>query len=106
MVLCGQLFHSHKQVLEVTMRSLLGVVILCCVLSAPTFGQSSYATLGGTISDASGALIPGVTVTATNNATGVVSTAISNEVGVYNLPSLLPGVYKVAAELPGFQTQA
>jgi len=35
----------------------------------------------------------------------VVTTAVSNEVGVYNLPSLLPGVYKVTAELPGFQTQ-
>src|SRR5207244_10306057 len=52
------------------------------------------------------ALIPGVTVTATNIATGVVSTTISNEAGAYNFASLLPGTYKVTAELSGFQTEA
>src|SRR5437867_11095746 len=96
---------AFHQIQEITMRTFLITLVLCFVLAAPVFGQSSYATLGGTISDGSGALIPGVTVTATNNATGVVTTAVSNEVGVYNLPSLLPGVYKVTAELPGFQTQ-
>src|SRR5262249_33600531 len=35
----------------------------------------------------------------------VVSTAISNETGTYTIPSLLPGAYKVSAQLPGFQTQ-
>src|SRR5262249_10541037 len=37
---------------------------------------------------------------------GVVTTALSNESGAYNLPSLLPGTYKVSAELSGFQTQS
>ena len=50
--------------------------------------------------------IPGVTVTATNTATGVAVTAITNESGAYNIPSLLPGPYKLTAELPGFRTQA
>src|SRR5439155_15139948 len=53
----------------------------------------------------SGAVIPGVTVTATNNATGVVTTVLSNEAGVYNFASLLPGTYKVSAMLSGFGTQ-
>src|SRR5205814_9096148 len=59
----------------------------------------------GRVSDAAKALIPGVTVTDTNTETGFVSTAVTNESGTYNVPSLLPGVYKVSAELPGFQTQ-
>jgi len=67
--------------------------------------QTTNATLGGTVSDASKALIPGVTVTATNTQTGIVSTAVTNETGAYNFPSLQSGVYKVSAELPGFQTQ-
>ena len=67
--------------------------------------QSTYATVGGTIEDTSKGLLPGVTVTATNNATGVVTTVVSNESGAYNLSSLLPGVYEVSAVLPGFRTR-
>jgi hypothetical protein len=74
-------------------------------VSSPLFSQSSNGTIGGSIADSSGAVIPGVTVTATNNATGVVSSVISNDAGVYNFASLLPGTYKVSAMLPGFQTQ-
>jgi hypothetical protein len=68
-------------------------------------GQSVYSTISGTIDDATKALIPGVTITATNTGTGVVTTAVSNEAGAYNFPSLSPGAYKLTAELPGFQTE-
>src|SRR5688572_30466063 len=80
-------------------------VVLCFVASQNTFAQTTNATLGGTVSDASRALIPGVTVTATNTQTGIVSSGITNESGSYNFPSLQSGLYKVSAELPGFQTQ-
>jgi hypothetical protein len=69
------------------------------------FGQAN-ASLGGSVSDASGALIPGVTITAKNTQTGVVTTATSNESGSYQFPNLQTGVYTVTAELPGFRTQA
>src|SRR6478672_6650463 len=80
---------------------------LTLILFAATslFSQSSNGTIGGTVTDASGAVIPGVTVTATHNATGVVTTVLSNEAGVYNFASLLPGTYKVSGLLPGFGTQ-
>src|SRR5215471_980463 len=88
------------------MRKLFAASMLLCLVFAPyTFGQSSNATVSGTVADASGAVLPGVSVTATNNATGVVTTVVSNEAGAYNLTGLLPGVYKVSAELPGFQTK-
>src|SRR5215470_11603863 len=83
----------------------LVVALLCTCLDIAAFGQSSNANLSGTVSDAGKAFIPGVTVTATNTETGVVTTAVSNEAGTYTIPSLLPGTYKVSAELPGFQTQ-
>src|SRR5215475_13548126 len=68
-------------------------------------GQAN-ATLGGTVSDASGALIPGVTITAKNTQTGVTTTVISNESGAYQFANLQTGSYSVTAELPGFRTQA
>src|SRR5215475_8366686 len=80
-------------------------VLIGAALSANAIAQTANATLGGTARDASGALIPGVTVTATNTATGIVSTAITNEAGVYQFASLQTGTYNVQAELPGFQTQ-
>src|SRR5262249_41905597 len=63
------------------------------------------ATLSGTVSDSTGALIPGVEVTARNIATGVKSIATTNESGTYRFPSLQPGSYEAAAALSGFQTQ-
>jgi len=87
-------------------KQIIGVVLLLVSLSLSTaFAQTTNATLGGTVSDSSRALIPGVTITATNTQTGIVSTGVSNETGSYNFPSLQPGIYKVTAELPGFQTQ-
>jgi hypothetical protein len=81
-------------------------VTLSLVVSTKSFGQSAYATVSGTVDDGTGALVPGVSITARNNATGVATTVVTNESGTYNIPSLLPGVYKVSAELPGFQTQS
>src|SRR5215475_6401665 len=88
------------------MKKGLSVCLLAffaAVLNAPA--QTTNATLGGTVSDASRALIPGVMVTATNTQTGIVSTTITNETGAYNFPSLQSGQYKVSADLTGFQTQ-
>src|ERR1041385_7012460 len=73
------------------------------VSSAHAFGQSTFATVSGTVADPSGAVLPGVSITATNSATGVVTTVVSNEAGAYNLTGILPGSYTLSAELPGFQ---
>jgi hypothetical protein len=62
------------------------------------------ASIGGTVSDPSGALIPGVEVTATNVNTGISSTQVTNEAGAYQIPSVQPGTYRLRASLPGFQT--
>ena len=81
------------------------LAVLCLALSTGAFAQTINATLGGTVSDATGALIPGVTITATNRATGIVTTVLTNEAGAYNFASIQSGTYRVGAELPGFQTQ-
>jgi len=78
------------------------ILLAICSNAAP---QTTNATLGGTVTDPTKALIPGVTITATNTQTGIVSTGITNESGSYNFPSLQSGTYRVSATLPGFQTQ-
>src|SRR5262245_52828328 len=80
-------------------------MMVCLLLTAQVFGQTSNATLGGTVSDASTALIPGVAITAPNTQTGTVTAVVSNQAGAYQFASLQTGIYKVTAELPGFQTQ-
>jgi hypothetical protein len=89
------------------MKRLIVLAALLAILVLPpqTFCQSSFASLSGTINDSTGAIVPGVKVTATNAATGISSTTLSNNAGIYNLPGLLPGAYNVSAEKSGFQTQ-
>jgi len=66
-------------------------------------GQGTNAALSGTVSDPMQALIPGASITAENRLTGITSSTVSNEAGVYNFPSLQPGAYRVSSELPGFK---
>jgi hypothetical protein len=87
------------------MKALLGIGIAVLYMTAGGWTQSQNARLGGTVVDASDALIAGVEVIATNDATGVVTTVLSNETGTYQFPSLQPGTYTVNASLAGFQTQ-
>src|SRR5881296_2042946 len=86
-------------------RTIAIIAALCLLSPIYIAAQTSNATLGGTVSDATGALIPGVTITATNTGTGIVTTVLTNEAGAYQFASLQTGSYQVTAELPGFQTQ-
>ena len=78
-------------------------LLLCFVLSLNGFSQSTNATLGGTVQDPTGAFFPGVTITATNTGTGIVTTVLTNEPGAYQFASLQPGTYDIS-ELARFQT--
>ena len=76
------------------MRALC-VAILILLGAFGLFAQAN-ATLGGTASDATGALVPGVTITAVNVNTGVSLNVVTNETGNYQFASLQPGTYKVS----------
>src|SRR3989449_4654398 len=78
-------------------------LLLCFVISNYASAQVN-AVLSGTVSDASGALIPGVEVTAKNINTGITDTRLTNETGNFSFPSLQPGSYTLSAALSGFQT--
>src|SRR5262245_24449073 len=86
-------------------KAVLSSLLVYVCFSINAFAQVN-ATVGGTVSDASGALIPGVEVTARNVNTGIVATRLTNESGNYEFPSLQPGTYTLSASLPGFQSVA
>ena len=78
-------------------------VLLAILVPFAAFAQSSTGSVSGNATDANGGALPGVTVTATNTATGVARTVVTNGVGHYEIPLLSPGVYRVVGELSGFQ---
>jgi carboxypeptidase family protein len=89
------------------LKSAFAIAFVCIFACAVTsFAQTSNSTIGGTVGDFTGALIPGVTVTAANIQTGIVNNTLTNESGAYQFASLQPGTYKLTAELPGFRTQS
>jgi len=67
------------------------------------YAQSSNGSISGVVTDANGGVLPGVSVSATNAATGASRSTVSNEKGQYAIGLLPPGTYNVAAELSGFQ---
>ena len=78
---------------------LVGSAIACGSVWAQATAQIS-----GTVRDPSGAVLPGVEVTATQTDTGIARTAVTNETGSYILPNLSVGPYRFEAALPGFRT--
>src|SRR5207253_9635826 len=78
-------------------------VLLVSVLSTPLWAQGT-AQINGTVRDQSGAVLPGVEITATQTQTGIARITISNETGSYVLPTLPIGTYKIEAALAGFRT--
>lgn len=83
----------------------LFTALLCTCLATPAFAQAQAANAAfeGTITDSSGAVLPGVTVTITNVDTGDQRVVVSNERGLYRAPLLPLGAYRLAAELAGFK---
>ena len=88
-----------------TVQRLSVVAIACLILGAstPTFAQGGRAEINGTVMDAQKAVLPGATVTATNEDTGLVRESVADATGRFVMPSLLPGTYTVKADLSGFQ---
>jgi hypothetical protein len=80
------------------------VCVIQLILAAALLGQSNRATITGTVTDTSGAVVPGVTVTATNVDTGVVTSALTNNDGIYSVLNLFPGRYAVSFKKNGFKT--
>ena len=80
---------------------------LCVALlfaAVPASGQEFRGRMNGTVTDNTGAVLPGVTVTATSPALIQPQVQVTGEQGDFRFLALPPGVYEVTYELPGFQT--
>jgi len=87
------------------MRRPICLFILFMLLSVSASAQSFTATISGTAKDPSGAVLPGVQITAVNSNTNLSRTVVTNERGDYVIPLLPVGTYQVTAELPGFKSE-
>src|SRR5687768_18569273 len=85
--------------------------LVCAALAAllgmagPAMAQSATGGLRGAVRDAQG-VIPGVTVTLTNDANGVSRDTISNASGEYSFPAVDPSTYSIRAGVQGFKTRS
>src|SRR5580765_3811209 len=85
--------------------SLILCAIALLVSATPrVFAQVASGTLTGVLTDGADAPVPGATVTATAVATNASRTVVTSAAGVYTVPALLPGEYRVDVELQGFQS--
>src|SRR5580658_1946542 len=85
--------------------ALLGLLLLL-ICPQGVWGQNGRATITGLVTDSSGAVLPGATVTATENSTGVSTPAVTNSTGVYNIIQVVPGQYTIKVEKEGFSSEA
>jgi hypothetical protein len=91
----GIRFRKAMQLLVGTM----GMLLLC----APLFSQGNFGRILGDVTDQSGGVISGATVTVLDTQRGVARTLTTDEAGEYNAPTLIPGAYTVRAEAKGFK---
>src|SRR5436309_11453354 len=80
--------------------------MLASIVTCSSVWAQATAQISGTVRDQSGAVLPGVEVTATQTDTGIARSAVTNETGSYVLPNLPIGPYRLEASLPGFRTYA
>lgn len=80
-----------------------GIVLILSSALSPLAAQTNVGQISGTVTDASKGVLPGVTVTATNDETQVTRSVVTDERGGYVITNLLPGRYTVTGELEGFK---
>lgn len=80
------------------------VAVLLFAVTSPALSQTQTGSISGTVNDATGQVLPGVTVTLEGGSLIAAREAISNDVGVYRFPNIPPGSYNLSFSLPGFKT--
>jgi hypothetical protein len=82
---------------------IIALTLAVFMVNQPAAAQGTGGTLRGVVKDATGGIIPGATVSATNESTGVKADTLTGTAGLYSFPNLLVGTYTVTVEQPGFK---
>ena len=90
---------------RVSYRPCILSAALAALFSVGAWSQTQLATVSGTITDPSGAVVPGVSVTIVNQGTGLKRSALTDTAGEYRFAGLPTGIYYVRLEKTGFQSQ-
>ena len=85
-------------------KRLLPLLAAVCLAAMPLLGQLGVGTIAGRVTDASGSVIPGAQFGIENVNTGVAQESQTNAEGLFRIPSLNPGIYRVEIETEGFKT--
>ena len=85
------------------MKGRLATLLMVLLLATGAVWGIVTASISGTVSDPTGAVVPGAAVTARNTDTGIITTTKSNSDGFYSLPALAPGKYEVIIKAAGFE---
>jgi hypothetical protein len=91
------------KMIRATAACVLGTSMALLFFSLPLFAQGNFGRILGTVTDQTGAVLPGATVIVTDTERGVARTLITDAAGEYNAPTLIPGTYAVRVEANGFR---
>src|SRR5438105_5597132 len=96
---------QSKSFIESRVLHFTALLLLIALLSLPAIAQVAGGTILGTVTDPSGAIIPGAKVSVKNLRTNAVVSSSANQNGLYSVPNLVPGNYDVTASVPGFDKE-
>ncbi len=88
---------------NIGLAALFALLIAASGVFSPAPAQNTYGTIVGVVTDETGAVVPGASVTATNVDTNIVTTAETNQTGDYRVLNLLPGTYDLTVETTCFK---
>src|SRR5215467_11880720 len=97
----SRLFNSQKPFRAVIAG--IAAILFLYIFSNSAFAQRSTASVAGSVTDESGATVPGAEVVARNLATGVERSVVSNDLGYYVISALVAGQYSLSVKKTGFQ---
>src|SRR6185369_14359659 len=89
---------------SINLRAAMVVAVVVLTLGTTLIWAQATAQISGSVKDMSGAVLPGVEVTATQTATGAKRNVVTDETGSYTLQNLAIGPYTIEAALPGFKS--
>src|SRR5690349_18092839 len=88
---------------RVRRQSWLLAVLVALLSAAPAWAQTITGRIDGRVTDSSGAVLPGATITIVNVGTGLTTTQVTDDNGTYTATNLPVGAYTVSAEIEGFR---